>query len=194
MANDTQTPEQDSLADLLLAKRRDLHRARRVAAEDRWNRFRKAAARRVGLSEKGPAEQRFDIMLARGKWPGRAALLARSGLWDFRLNRGIGRDGGGVSGLISYVRAGPDASVNPKALFDQAWYLEKNTDLIGSRWAPLAHYLVAGDKEGRDPHPLFDLKDYRSRHAVKIAATGLSALQHFVHKGAIEGFDPHPLF
>ena len=56
MANDTQTPEQDSLADILLAKRRDLHRARRVAAEDRWNRFRKAAGRRVGLSEKGPAE------------------------------------------------------------------------------------------------------------------------------------------
>lgn len=194
MANDTQTPEQDSLADLLLAKRRDLHRARRVAAEDRWNRFRKAAARRVGLAEKGPAEQRFDIMLARGKWPGRAALIARSGLWDFRLNRSVGRDGGGVRGLVSYVRAGPDASANPKALFDQAWYLEKNTDLVGTRWAPLAHYLVAGDKEGRDPHPLFDLKDYRSRHAVKIAATGLSALQHFVHKGAIEGFDPHPLF
>ena len=194
MANDTQTPEQDSLGDILLAKRRDLHRARRVVAEDRWNRFRKAAARRVGVSEKGPSEQRFDLMLARAKWPGRAALIARSGLWDFRLNRSVGRDGGDVRGLVSYVRAGPDASANPKALFDQAWYLEKNDDLTGSRWAPLAHYLVAGDKEGRDPHPLFDLKDYRGRHAVKIAATGLSALQHFVHKGAIEGFDPHPLF
>lgn len=194
MSNDTENPAQDSLGETLLAKRRDLHRARRVVAEDRWNRFRKAAARRVALADKGPAEQRFDLVLARAKWPGRAALIARSGLWDFGLKLGVGRDGGKTRGLIDYVRAGPDAGVNPKALFDQAWYMDKNPDLAGSRWAPLAHYLVAGDTEGRDPHALFDLAGYRSSHAVKIAAAGLTALQHFVHRGAIEGFDPHPLF
>jgi GT2 family glycosyltransferase len=182
------------VADALLAKRRALHRARLVVAENRWNRFRKAAAKRVGLAEKGPTEQKFDLMLARAKWPGRAALIARSGLWDFSLTQGLGREGGEAKGLIAYVRAGPDSVAHPKALFDQTWYMERNSDLVGSRWAPLAHYLVAGDKECRDPHPLFDLKDYRGRHAVKIAATGLSALQHFVHKGAVEGFDPHPLF
>jgi len=181
-------------ADALLAKRRALHKARMVVAEDRWNRFRKAAGRRVGVAEKGPTEQRFDLMLARAKWPGRAALIARSGLWDFRLDRNLGREGGPVKGLINYVRAGPDSAAFPKALFDQTWYLEKNPDLAGTRWAPLAHYLVAGDREGRDPHPLFDLRDYRGRHAVKVAATGLSALQHFVHRGAAEGFDPHALF
>lgn len=194
MANDTQNPASDPSAEALLAKRRDLHRARRVVAEDRWNRFRKAAARRVGVADKGEAEQRFDLMLARAKWPGRAALIARSGLWDVRLKTGVGRDGGLVKGLVDYVRAGPDAGAHPKALFDQAWYVQRNDDLAGSRWAPLAHYLVAGDKEGRDPHPLFDLKDYRSRHAVKVAATGLTALQHFVHRGVTEGYDPHPLF
>ena len=45
MANDTQHPVPDNTAEALLAKRRDLHRDRRVVAEDRWNRFRKAAAR-----------------------------------------------------------------------------------------------------------------------------------------------------
>ena len=194
MANDLSKIDSTADAEALLAKRRDLHRARRIVAEDRWNRFRKAAARRVGLADKGPTEQRFDLMLARGKWPGRVALLARSGVWDFRLDRALGRDGGKVRGLISYVRAGPDGGANPKALFDQAWYIEQNPDLAGSRWAPLAHYLIAGDKEGRAPHPLFDLKDYRARNAVKIAATGLTALQHFLHKGVREGYAPHPLF
>jgi O-antigen biosynthesis protein len=194
LANDISNLDPTADAETLLAKRRDLHRARMVVAEDRWNRFRKAAGKRVGLADKGPTEQRFDLMLARAKWPGRAALLARSGLWDFRLDHAIGRDGGKVKGLVSYVRAGPDAGVNPKALFDQAWYMEHNPDLAGSRWAPLAHYLIAGDKEGRSPHPLFDLKDYRSRHAVKVAATGLTALQHFLHKGVREGYAPHPLF
>lgn len=194
LAHDLKTSPQDSKAEALLAKRRDLHRARRVVAEDRWARFRKAAARRVGVADKGEAEQRMDLMLARAKWPGRAALIARSGLWDFGLKTAVGRDGGAVRGLVGYVRAGPDAGANPKALFDQAWYLQRNEDLAGSRWAPLAHYLVAGDREGRDPHPLFDLKDYRGRHAVKIAASGLTALQHFVHRGVAEGYDPHPLF
>src|SRR3990167_4359649 len=133
-------------------------------------------------------------MRARATWPGRPALIARSGLWDLRVSHNLGREGGPVKGLIDYVRAGPDSTAFPKALFDQTWYLEKNPDLMGSRWAPLAHYLVVGDRELRDPHPLFDLKDYRGRHAVKVAATGLTALQHFVHRGAMEGFDPHPLF
>lgn len=194
MAHDTRKPAPENTAEALLARRRDLHRARRVVAEDRWNRFSKAAARRVGLADKGPTEQRIDLMLARAKWPGRAALIARSGVWDFKLKIGLGRDGGQARDLIGYVRAGPDGGINPKALFDQAWYLENNDDLRSSRWAPLAHYLVAGDREGRAPHPLFDLKDYRGRHAVKVAATGLTALQHYLHKGVTEGYDPHPLF
>ena len=182
------------IATELLARRKVLHLARTALAADRWARFQAAAARRQWDRERGRLEQRFDLLLARGKWPGRVALLLRSGLWNFGLETGVGRDGGETRGLVSYVRAGPNSGVQPKALFDQAWYLERNTDLAGTGWAPLAHYLVTGDREGRDPHPLFDLADYRSRHAVKIAASGLTALQHFVFTGAREGFDPHPLF
>ncbi|HQT52649.1 MAG TPA: glycosyltransferase family 2 protein, partial [Phenylobacterium sp.] len=189
--------KQAAAADLaaeLLARRRVLRAAHVALAQDRWTRFRAAAAKRHWDRERGRMEQRFDLTLARGKWPGRVALVLRSGLWTFGLDKGVGREGGETCGLVSYVRAGPDSNAHPKALFDQTWYIEKNADLVGTAWAPLAHYLVAGDKEGRDPHPLFDLADYRSRHAVKVAASGLTALQHFIFTGAREGFNPHPLF
>ena len=186
--------EISAVATELLDRRRALHAAHAALAEDRWKRFQAAAAKRQWDRERGRLEQRFDLTLARGKWPGRVALILRSGLWTFGLDKGLGREGGATRGVIAYVRAGPDSNAHPKALFDQTWYIEKNPDLAGTAWAPLAHYLVAGDKEGRDPHPLFDLADYRSRHAVKIAASGLTALQHFVFTGAREGFDPHPLF
>ena len=188
------TQKKAALGRDLLARRRALHVARLDLAKDRWTSFQLAAGKRSWDRERGRLEQRFDLALARGKWPGRVALLLRSGLWDFSLAHGLGRDGGETRGLMAYVRAGPNAIAYPKALFDQAWYLERNTDLVGSRWAPLAHYLTTGDREGRAPHPLFDLADYRARHAVKVAASGLTALQHFMFTGARAGFDPHPLF
>jgi hypothetical protein len=163
-------------------------------AEERWRRFGEAAARRSWDRECGRMERRLDLLLARGAWPGQAALILRSGLWDFGLKCGLGRDGGKALGLMTYARAGARPSAHPKALFDQDWYLEQNPELAGGRLPPLAHYLATGDRAGRDPHPLFDLRDYRSRHAVKIAASGLTALQHYVYTGAREGFDPHPLF
>ncbi|WP_304219273.1 glycoside hydrolase family 99-like domain-containing protein [Phenylobacterium aquaticum] len=167
---------------------------RRAVAEDRWRRFCEAAGRRDWDRERGGVERRLDRLLARAKWPGRVLLLLRSGLWDMRVKTGLGRQGGAALGLVAYVRAGPDPAANPRALFDQAWYLENNPDIAGTPWAPLAHYLTEGDTEGRDPHPLFDLADYRATHAVKLAACGLTALQHFVYVGAREGYDPHPLF
>jgi len=162
--------------------------------EDRWRRFGEAAARRTWDRERGRLERRLDLLLSRGMWPGHATLILRSGLWDFGLKRGLGREAAAATGLMGYARAGPNPAVHPKALFDQAWYIENNPELAGTHWAPLAHYLAVGDQARRAPHPLFDLTDYRSRHAVKIAASGLTALQHYVYIGAREGFDPHPLF
>ncbi|HEY3695516.1 glycoside hydrolase family 99-like domain-containing protein [Phenylobacterium sp.] len=181
-------------AEALQAQRRAALRERRALAEDRWRRYREAATRRVALRDRSGLEQRLDRLLARGKWPGRALQLARSGLWRPRLTESLGYGGGRPANLPRYVRAGPDPTVLPKALFDQAWYLRQNPELAGSRWPPLAHYLILGDALGRAPHPLFDLRDYKARHAVKVAASRLSALQHFEAAGALEGFDPHPLF
>ena len=178
----------------LLARRRELFLVRRTVAEDRWRRYCEAAGRRMWDRQRGAAEQRLDNLLARGKWPGRVLLLARSGLWNPRIRTGLGGVAGPALDIVSYVRAGPRADANPRALFDQAFYLEHNPDISKTAWAPLAHYLIAGDTEGRQPHPLFDLADYRATHAVKLAACGLTALQHFVYVGAREGYDPHMLF
>jgi len=165
-----------------------------VVAADRWRRFTEAAARRTWDRECGRTERRLDLLLARGMWPGQAALVLRSGLWDFGLTSSLGQAPGRALGLTNYVRAGADPAAHPKALFDQSWYMAANPELAGSRLPPLVHYLSVGDRQGCAPHPLFDQRDYRSRHAVKIAASGLTALQHYVYTGAREGFDPHPLF
>ncbi len=177
----------------LLARRRALHLAHKTLVDDRWAQFQQASARRYPDRAQGPQRQALERVLARGKWPGRAALILRSGLWDQGLSNGLGREAGATRGLIAYVRAGPDSNAHPRALFDQTWYLERSADLAGTRWAPLAHYLVAGDREGRDPHPLFDQAGYRAQHAQAIAASGLTALQHFVFSGARQGLGPHPL-
>ncbi len=181
-------------AEALFARRRAAGLDRAALAQDRWRRFREAAARRAGVPARSRLEQRLDRILARGRWPGRALQIARSGLWLGKLSQSLGFGGGPTASLARYAGAGPDPRVRPKALFDQAWYLQENPELMGGKWPPLAHYLVLGDPQGRSPHPLFDARDYRARHAVKIAASRQSALQHFMFSGAAEGFDPHPLF
>lgn len=191
---DRPNPPPESDAEGLLAQRRAAARRRRAQAEDRWRRFQQAAARRAGLRERSRLEHRFDRALARGKWPGRMLQITRSGLWRPRLGQSLGYGGGATWSLLRYVRAGPDPAARPRALFDQAWYLDQNPELAGGAWAPLAHYLAVGDAQGRAPHPLFDAQGYRARHGVKLAASRLTALGHFEAIGATEGFDPHPLF
>jgi hypothetical protein len=181
-------------AEPLLAARRAALRDRRAQAEERWRRYREAAARQAGPRDRSGLEQRLDRLLARGKWPGRVLQIARSGLWRPGLSQALGYGGGRATTLARYVRAGADPKALPRALFDQAWYLQANPELASTAWPPLAHYLVLGDAKGRAPHPLFDVRGYRARHAVKIAASRLTALRHFEADGAREGFDPHPLF
>jgi hypothetical protein len=162
--------------------------------EARWRMFQQASARRYPNAERARIEQRLDNLLAKGAWPARVLFLTRSGLWEPRLKQGLGAESAKASGLFSYARAGARPTVQPKALFDQAWYLRNNPEIEGSPGSPLVHYLIEGDRNLRSPHPLFDLQGYRARHAVKIAASRLTALQHFIFAGAREGFDPHPLF
>lgn len=176
------------------ARRRRLHLTKSATANSRWRRYQEVAARRGWARERGGTEQRLDQLLAQGQWLGRVALLLRSGLWDLKVKTSLGAEPGPTLGVVSYALAGPSPDAHPRALFDQAWYLAGNPDLIIRGWCPLAHYLTRGDRENRAPHPLFDLADYRNRHAVKIAASGLTALQHFVYTGAAEGYAPHPLF
>ncbi|MCR5877546.1 glycosyltransferase family 4 protein [Phenylobacterium sp. J367] len=157
-------------------------------AEDRWRRFQAANRRRYAARAGRVPPERILKLLARGKTPGRTLLLASSGAWHMDLETALGSVADEPHGLLDYVRAGPDPAVQPKALFDQAWYLDRAPGLAGTRWAPLAHYLVQGDLEGRWPHPLVEPK------RVRTPGSRLTALQDFLFEGAAEGRDPHPLF
>jgi len=49
-------------------------------------------------------------------------------------------------------------------LFDSAWYLRVNPDVRKAGYDPVDHYLRFGAKEGREPHPSFNTKEYVSNH------------------------------
>ena len=50
-------------------------------------------------------------------------------------------------------------------VFDGEFYLRANPDVAAARMDPLEHYLKYGEKEQRQPHPLFDPVHYLSRWA-----------------------------
>ncbi len=78
-------------------------------------------------------------------------------------------------------------------LFDREWYLSHNPDVAASGIDPLAHYIITGSAEGRDPHPLFDSDWYLGRNP-DVAAAGMNPLSHYIGWGAAEGRDPNPHF
>ena len=178
----------------LVAARRAAHDARVAAGEARWTRFQAANRARYAGRAAGRTPRGLDRLLARAKTPGRMLLLQASGLWDADLDDSLGSMAGPTVNLRDYVRAGPDAAAQPRTLFDQSWYLQTAPALAGSRWPPLAHYLVVGDGHNLSPHPLLDAPAYRARHGARMAAAQLTALEHFVFEGAAAGADPHPLF
>lgn len=133
-----------------------------------------AAARLVQLMAVTPAgslrrhnrPSRFwDRLLARLGERGRDRIVQRSGL----------------SG---------EASV----LFDRDYYLARYPDVATSGAPALVHYLLAGGREGRQPHPLFEPAWYAGQAAQEIAAHGVTPLEHYVRRGAARGLSPHPLF
>jgi hypothetical protein len=79
-----------------------------------------------------------------------------------------------------------------RRLFHQAYYLENLAAPVPAP-EPLDHYLDAGWREGRDPHPLFDVSYYLEANP-DLARTGIEPLTHYLQIGAREGRDPHVLF
>lgn len=55
---------------------------------------------------------------------------------------------------------------------------------------PLLHYLLIGWREGKSPHPLFDISYYRRQ----VGDLREEPLLHYLREGADAGRDPHPLF
>ena len=81
----------------------------------------------------------------------------------------------------------------PHPLFDQAWYIENNPDVVNAGFDPLSHYIRFGRAEGRKPNLFFDPAWYLGRYP-DVAAAGVDPIQHFMHRGAAEGRDPSPVF
>ena len=148
-----------------------------------------ARAGRVRLRRHNRISRMLDRLLARlGPW-GQALVIARSGVW-----RGTGAWRADLAEMAAYARRRADPAARPRALFDQAWRLAESPDLAAAGMAPLVHYLIAGAREGREPHPLFESGWYGRDIADELNATGLSGLEHYARTGAACGRSPHPLF
>jgi len=133
--------------------------------------------------------QLLDKVLVRLGWPGQALVIARSGVWH-----GTGRPLRDLRHMAAYSQRGPDPAIIPRAPLEQGWYLATNPDLARAKISPLAHYLVRGGREGRNPAPLFDAGWYGRQNAIELAATSVTPMEHYVRVGAARGLSPHPAF
>jgi hypothetical protein len=63
--------------------------------------------------------------------------------------------------LAHYVLVGAAEGRNPHPLFNTAWYLTRNPDVVASGANPLLHFANIGGPEGRTPHPAVRADWYR---------------------------------
>lgn len=75
-------------------------------------------------------------------------------------------------------------------LFDEAWYRGGGAPFDGDADA---HFASVGWREGRNPHPLFDVAHYL-RQVPDLVYGDVDPLQHYLDDGVDAGIDPHPLF
>ena len=177
------------LGEALITVLADRARLTQIARDALWDSYLSRVSALARPDRRNRVRRLVERLLVRGGTPGRALILARSGVWRSAASNGSAR-----SAIESYVRAGADPAAQPAALFDQSGYLASNPTLAGSRLSPLLHHLVYGSSEGPSPHPLFDAAYYKSAALGDLEATGLSPLAHYIRVGAGRGFSPHPLF
>ena len=79
--------------------------------------------------------------------------------------------------LGHYVLVGAGEGRNPHPVFNTAWYLSRNPDVVASGTNPLLHFVTTGGPEGRQPHPAVPGSWYRAtyRAAQRIEAGPLPA-------------------
>ncbi len=79
-----------------------------------------------------------------------------------------------------------------KIYFDAEWYLEQNPHIATYKFNPLAHFMLHGWKEGRDPSPDFNVKEYLVNHP-ELLELDLNPFSHirFLPEYAVE---ENPIF
>lgn len=181
------------------------HDQRQALARLRWN---AAMGRPLSVSRSAIYAPRARLAaLERKAWGGALRLspkfesrfLARSGVLDdlaggLQANGGVSGPSGDPVDLATYVARRSDPATRPPALFDQLFYLTNSPDVAHAPFTPLTHYLRHGEREGRTPHPLFNINYYRAQLGVEALRLRKSLLAHFMKIGGPRGLSAHPLF
>jgi glycosyltransferase involved in cell wall biosynthesis len=92
--------------------------------------------------------------------------------------------GGGAPEPAAISQAQERAAV--AEAFDAAFYQAINPDVAASGMDPLAHFLITGWLEGRDPTPRFSVRDYLEAYP-DVAAAGVNPFAHYLIAGRAEG-------
>lgn len=73
-------------------------------------------------------------------------------------------------------------TVLESGLFSSEYYMHAYPDVCQSGWDPLAHYVLGGESDGRQPNPVFSPGEYRRMNMVGLG-TDYLALEHYIHEG-----------
>ena len=83
------------------------------------------------------------------------------------------------------------AAIRHSGLFDEDWYLARNSDVRNSGVDPLLHYVLFGAGEDRWPNPIFDPLWYRRQHGL---SRQTNPLLDFVRQSRRTYREPNALF
>jgi hypothetical protein len=96
---------------------------------------------------------------------------------------------GNQNPLVHYALSGrleANISIIAKSgLFDPDWYLQQNPDIHGAAIDPISHYVLYGDKEGRQPNAKLRLAQYVA-NITKDVIKGRNGLVHYTLHGRPE--------
>lgn len=95
-------------------------------------------------------------------------------------------------GLNALYRALLMALIKKTELFDAPYYLETNSDVAQEGRAPLRHYVIYGDREGRAPMAFFDPIYYRAH--TRSRTRQVNSLLHYAYVGRYQRISTSPWF
>jgi hypothetical protein len=104
------------------------------------------------------AQQRVDDLLASTSWKLTRPLRA------LRELTGAGPDG------VTAPEPSDYDIIKESGLFDADYYLRTNPDVAATGMDPLAHYVVKGAAESRNPSADFHTAEYRRKHGLSADA------------------------
>lgn len=78
-------------------------------------------------------------------------------------------------------------------LFDEQYYLSRNTDVVEGGFEALRHFVEFGWREGRNPNSLFDSAWYLETYP-DVDRLGINPLVHYIRFGGTAGRDPSSRF